>query len=218
MRSEVESASAQYLESIYHVDDPGLSAICDRLIADKRWGINIGPNEARILQFLVRLSRAKNVIEIGTLYGYSGVWLARALPDAGRLITIEKDAKAAQLARVAFQECGVAEKVELLEGDAIEVLAGLNQNMSFDFVFIDANKSAYPSYLDWAEINIKPGGLIVADNVFLGGAVFDDKKPNTVSDRQWVGMREFNKRLADKSKFASVVLPTGEGLSVSIRL
>ncbi len=226
MRIDAQDPKNSYIEKLVAVTDPGLLAIEARLRAADRWGVNIGANEGRLLALLVQVSGAKKVVEIGTLFGYSTVWLARALPangqpaigqTDGRVWTIERDPISAAHARQGFLDCGVAERIDLLEGEASEKLRELESAHSpFDLVFIDANKSAYPEYLDWAERNLRVGGLVIADNVFLGGAVFYDAKPDSVSLRQWQGMREFNQRLLSGGKFTSAFVPTSEGLLVGV--
>jgi predicted O-methyltransferase YrrM len=218
MRLDAQDPQNSYVERLTAATDHGLLAIEKRLRSAGRWGVNIGANEGRLLALLIHLSGAKRVVEIGTLFGYSTVWLARALPSDGRVWTIERDAENAANARQGFAECGVSEKIDLIEGDASDKLRELEALRSpVDVVFIDANKSAYLDYLDWAERNLRAGGLIVADNIFLGGAVFSDSKPDHVSQRQWQGMRDFNQRLLNGGKFKSAFVPTSEGLLVGMR-
>lgn len=218
MRTDAVTLTALYIESLTAETDAGLLKIEANLRAAGRWGVNIGPNEGRLLALLTRLSAARRAVEIGTLYGYSAVWLARALPADGRLWTLERDPASAATARQSFADCGVADKITLLEGEANERLRELESSGPFDLVFVDANKSAYPEYLDWAERNLRLGGLLIADNVFLGGAVFSSTKPENVSLRQWQGMRAFNERLMKGGNFRSAFVPTSEGLLVGIKV
>lgn len=217
MRSIEPSTRQKYVEGLYAPEDEGLRAIRDRLVSAGRWGINIGANEGKILQFLISLSNAKKIVEIGTLFGYSGVWIARSLPSDGHLWTIERDHEAVRQARKAFEDCGVVEKITQVEGDAIEMLNDLSSHGPFDLVFIDANKSAYPQYLEWAAKCVRPGGLIVADNTLLGGHVAESEKPESLSRAQYTEMRRFNDLIANDSRFFGTILPTDEGLTVAIR-
>lgn len=218
MRSRELTSRERYIEELYASEDEGLKSIRERLVTANRWGINIGANEGKILQLLMRLLNVKKAVEIGTLFGYSTVWLARALPKEGRLYTIERDHDCVRMARKALEECGVADRVIQLEGDATEKLRKLEAEAPFDFVFIDANKSAYVEYLEWAIQNVRPGGLIVADNTLLGGGAAKGEKPDNLSTRQWTGMRRFNELVADQTRFFGTILPTTEGLTVAIRL
>ena len=213
-----QSPREHYVESLYAREDEGLRAIRERLMTAGRWGINISPNEGLMLQVFVRMIQAKKIVEIGTLFGYSSVWLARALSDGGKVHTIERDHECVRMARKAFEECGVESKVEILEGEATDQLKHLEAQAPFDLVFIDANKSAYVEYLDWATKNVRSGGLIVADNTLLGGGVAESEKPESLSMRQWTEMRKFNEAMADRRKYFATILPTTEGLTVAVRL
>lgn len=217
MRNAEPTQRQKYIEGLYAAEDECLRAIRDRLVSAGRWGINISANEGKILQFLISLSNAKKVVEVGTLFGYSAVWIARSLPADGRLWTIERDHEAVRQARKGFDECGVAEKITQLEGDALDVLNGLSDQGPYDLVFIDANKSAYPQYLEWAAKCVRPGGLIVADNTLLGGHVVESEKPETLSRSQYTEMRRFNDLIANDARFFGTILPTDEGLTVAIR-
>jgi predicted O-methyltransferase YrrM len=215
MRKKELTTRQKYVDSLYAPEDAGLLAIRERLISADRWGVNIGANEGKILQLLMKLVNATRVVEIGTLFGYSGVWIARALPSNGRLFTIERDHDCVKMAKKAFEECGVADRVTLIEGDALEALRDLQG--PFDLIFIDANKQAYPQYLDWAALNVRRGGLIVADNTLLGGHVAEDEKPEPLSRAQYTNMRAFNEAIANDSRFFGTIFPTDEGLTVAIR-
>ncbi len=217
MRSAEPTIRQKYVDGLYAAEDEGLRAIRDRLVSAGRWGINIGANEGKILQFLISLSNAKKIVEIGTLFGYSGVWMARSLPADGHLWTIERDHEAVRQARKAFEDCGVVEKITQVEGDAIDMLNELSPLGPFDLVFIDANKSAYPQYLEWAAKCVRPGGLIVADNTLLGGHVAESEKPESLSRAQYTEMRRFNDLIANDPRFFGTILPTDEGLTVAIR-
>jgi predicted O-methyltransferase YrrM len=215
MRNKEITTRQKYVDSLYAAEDEGLRAVRERLVSAGRWGINIGANEGKILQLLMQISGASRVVEIGTLFGYSGVWIARALPAGGRLFTIERDRECMRMARKAFEDCGVSERVTLVEGEALEALRDLEG--PFDMVFIDANKSAYPQYLDWAALNVRRGGLIIADNTLLGGHVAENEKPEQLSRAQYVEMRKFNELIANDARFFGTILPTDEGLTVAIR-
>jgi caffeoyl-CoA O-methyltransferase len=173
--------------------------------------INVQPFDGRLLQFLMRAVGARKVVEIGTLAGYSAVWLARALPTDGKLFTLEKSGKHAQVARASFERAGLDGKVELLEGPALDSLKRLQSQAPFDFVFIDANKDGYPVYLDWAVENLRPGGMVAAHNAFRSGSVL---APESDEDRL---MAEFNRAWIANARLDSLILPVGDGLAVGIR-
>ncbi|HVK61236.1 MAG TPA: O-methyltransferase [Bdellovibrionales bacterium] len=218
MRTSELSPKDKYISSLYPAEDACLEAVKERLVSADRWGINIGSNEGRMLQLFMKMAGVSKAVEIGTLFGYSGVWIARALPAGGILHTIERDHDASRMAKKAFEECGVADRVKLHEGEAIDELEKLASEGPFDMVFIDANKTSYEEYLEWATKNVRKGGLIIADNTLLGGNVIPDEKPEALSNRQYSVMRSFNQKIADSSKYFSTIVPTAEGLTVAIRL
>lgn len=180
--------------------------------------IHLSPEEAKILQFLIISQKVSKIVEIGTHVGYSAIWMAEALKQNGTIYTIEKDMHRAQMAQNNFSKYRY-DNIKLYQGDAMEVLSSLEESGPFDMVFIDANKTRYPDYLEWSEKNIKSGGLIVADNVLLFGTLFQDPSewPATVSKKMVDNMRIFNERINNEEKFFSIILPTDEGLSISIK-
>lgn len=172
--------------------------------------ISIHPEDGRLLQLLIALGNVKTIVEIGTFGGYSAIWMANALPDDGKLITIEKDPARAAAVRPTL----VAHtKIKLMEGDALDVLSTLQG--PFDMVFIDADKLNYLRYLDWAEKNVKTGGLIIGDNTFLFDAVWNDGPIERVRETARQAMRDFNARLADPQRYDSIMLPSVEGMTIA---
>lgn len=177
-------------------------------------GISIKPEEGKFLQFLVRASNAISAVEIGTLGGYSGIWISRGLAPGGKLITIEKEPKHAAIAREHFERAGVAERVEIRVGDAHQILQSLRPMGPFDFVFIDADKPGYPAYFDWALVNVRLGGVIACHNAFRGGSVAGLRRDDDFSEM----MRTFNRRVANESRVISTVYPAGDGMVVCVKV
>lgn len=176
--------------------------------------INVKPEEGRFLQFLVRACGVKKAVEIGTLGGYSGIWIARGLLPGGKLITLEKEPLHAAVAREHFKEAGLENMVEIRIGDAHASLQRLQQDGPFDFVFIDAEKTGYPEYLDWALVNVRQGGLIAAHNAFRKGSVIGlvDK------DQYTEMMQAFNRRVAGDPRLLSTIHPAGDGMLVAVKI
>jgi predicted O-methyltransferase YrrM len=171
------------------------------------------------LQLLAQACGARNILEIGTLGGYSTIWLARALPAGGRLITLESEPKHAEVARANIARAGLAGVVEVRLGRALETLPqiAVEKRSPFDFVFIDADKARYPDYLPWAIKLSRPGSLIVADNVVRKGAVID--AANTDANVQ--GARRFNEMLAAEPRVSATAVQTvgskgHDGLALAI--
>lgn len=177
-------------------------------------GISISALEGRIVSFLVKNHRCKKFVEIGTLTGYSALWIAQGM-EKGELFTLEKDEKHAQFALEVFNDFETKfnsnVKIKLVLGDAVETLHSLSKFAPFDGIFIDGNKAAYVEYLNWAESNLKSGALILADNVYLSGSVWG-KKEDSFSNKQIKVMNEFNQRLASSKNYESCIIPTNEGL------
>src|SRR5436190_7568228 len=164
--------------------------------------IQISPIQGKFLQLLAVACNAQKILEIGSLGGYSGIWLARALPTHGRFITLEINPTHAELVRNAFEYAGVSDHAEVRVGNALDLLPHLKSEAPFDLVFIDADKSPYPQYLEWALRLSRPGSIIVADNCIRRGIAFQ-----TPGDEGVAGIVEFNKRIAIDPRLVSLLLP-----------
>ncbi|TMF41740.1 MAG: O-methyltransferase [Chloroflexi bacterium] len=151
--------------------------------------IQISPIQGKFLQLLAAASNARSILEIGSLGGYSGIWLARALPPGGRLITLEINPTHAAVVRKSFEKAGVSDRTEVRVGNALDLLPKLESEAPFDLVFIDADKAPYPQYLEWALRLSRPGSIIVADNCIRRGIAFQ-----TPGDEGVAGIVEFNIR------------------------
>jgi predicted O-methyltransferase YrrM len=160
-----------YLTGRLLAPDPALDAALAANAAAGLPAIDVAPNQGKLLHILARMAGARRILEIGTLGGYSTIWLARALPADGRLLTLEASAKHAEVARANIARAGLDDRVELRVGPALETLPTVEG--PFDFVFIDADKPSNPDYLDWGVRLARPGTVIVCDNVIRGGRVAD---------------------------------------------
>lgn len=205
-------ALENYVRKTFAVEDEVLSTIRTEITRRGLPEITVKPEEGRFLQFLVAASGARMALEIGTLGGYSGIWIARGLPPGGRLITLEVSEKHAAVAADHFQMAGLADKVDLRVGDAHELLQELADEGPFDFVFIDAEKEGYSAYLDWAETNLRPRGIVAGHNAFRHGAIADSAD----HDPRAIATRIFNERLANDDRFISAVFPAGDGTAVAV--
>ncbi|MGH2523722.1 MAG: O-methyltransferase, partial [Anaerolineales bacterium] len=203
---------SRYIADLFAAPDPVLRQVFESIPRRGLPAITIKPEEGKFLQFLVRVSGAHRAVEIGTLGGYSGIWLARGLLAGGKLITLEKEPHHAEVAQEHFALAGLADRVDLRLGDAHALLPALSAEGPFDFCFIDAEKSGYPAYLDWALANVRPGGVIAAHNAFRAGAILDqaDRSPDTEA------MRAFNQRFAREPRLLSTVFPAGDGMLIGV--
>jgi caffeoyl-CoA O-methyltransferase len=180
--------------------------------------IQISPIQGRLLQVLVAANNTKKILEIGALGGYSGTWLARALPADGKLITLEISPKHAETVRAAFARAGLSNRTEVRVGPASELLPTLQSEAPFDMFFIDADKAGYPIYLDWALKLARPGSIIVADNNVRFGKPFQEPPP----DADNAGVAAYNQRAASDPRLRSILLPIDEdgmdGFAISVVL
>ncbi len=174
--------------------------------------IQIPPATARAIQVLLMASSCRRVLEIGTLAGYSAIWIARALPQDGELITLEVNPNHARVAQRALALAGVEERVQLLVGDARELMADLGPDESFDAVFLDADKERYSRYAAHAARLLRPGGLLLADNAWWSGRVL---APG--DDQTSTALAHFNRTISSDRRFAATILPVGDGLLFAVR-
>lgn len=195
-----------------------LFAVEDEVLADARRRaedagiplIEIAPEDGAILGVIVALLRPRLVVEIGTLFGYSGTWMARSLSPGARMISLEADPVHAQVAQTTFAGAGLTDRVEVIVGDAAETLAGLEGPV--DMVFIDADKIAYPEYLAWARGALQPGGVVLADNALDKGRIADpDQLPRTSA------IRSFLDELSGDPAWRAAMIPTLEGMAIGVR-
>lgn len=216
MSREKPSASEQYIIDHFGREDDYLVRVRQALNEDGKLGINVSAVEGKFLQFLVGATQAKTIVEVGVLYGYSTLWMAKALPPEGKLFAIERDERNYVRAKELIAACPYGERVELICGDAREILATLT--VAPDLVFIDADKVNYRHYLDWAMKAVKVGGVIVGDNTFLFGHLIGEDRGEKTSPTAIESMRYFNEALAKAPNFRATMIPTYEGLTLAHRL
>jgi predicted O-methyltransferase YrrM len=206
MTQELWTRVDEYIARTLIGDDPGLEAALRDSEAAGLPAIAVSPAYGQMLHLLARAIGARRILEIGTLGGYSTIWLARALPAEGRLVTLEVNDRHAAVARKNLDRAGVASRVEIRLGPAADSLRAMARapEPPFDFVFIDADKQGYPDYLRLSLALSRPGTLIVADNVVREGKVAD---PST-TDEQAVAVREFNAMLAAEPRVRATIIQT----------
>ena len=173
--------------------------------------MQISPEQGAFMTLFTRLIGARRAVEIGTFTGYSAACIARGLPPDGRLLCCDVSEEWTALARRHWDATGVADKIELRIGPALDTLAALVDEPTFDLAFIDADKPAYPDYYEAVLRRLHPGGVILVDNVLWGGAVIDP----AVDDEHTNIIRAFNRMVADDPRVDSVILPVGDGLTIA---
>lgn len=201
----------EYVRSLFVDEDEVLKSIASGLEEREMPQISVPPEVGKTLYLLAKMSGAKRVLEIGALGGYSTIWLARALPEAGKVISLEISQKHADFAAENVAKAGLEDRVAFLVGDAMKSLEELaRKGERFDFVFIDADKPNYINYLEKAIQLSEPGAVIAADNLFQHGRIFDENdqapSPRTI--------RKFNSQIAGDPRLESILLTIGDGLGV----
>lgn len=201
----------RYSREVFGSEDEQLAGLMDRAVAAGLPSIAVSADVGRLLKILVSLTEGRRALELGTLAGYSAIWIARGLHPDGKLTTVEYDHTHTEFARREIAGAGESGRVDVVEGAALEVIPVLAKQWgqeSVDFVFIDAAKIEYVDYFHQVKPLIKPGGLLVADNVYGTGAGWID---------QGHGTDAFNRLVAGDDDFESVALPLREGVLVARR-
>lgn len=211
---DIPGETIAYARDLYQPEDALLTELREALVPAGLPQIEVGPEEGRLLQMLVAAAGGQRVLEIGTLGGYSGIWLARGLAPGGKLVTLELEQKHADFARGYFERAGLADRVEIRVGRATETLPTLTDGEPFDLVFIDANKDDYDSYLDWAVRLVRRGGWITAHNTLGWGNIHDPAN----QDASTVAIRRFNQAVADHPKLLATIVPVQDGLTIALKI
>jgi caffeoyl-CoA O-methyltransferase len=219
MTQELFESVDQYISQLFNDEDECLQAAAKCIEESGIPQISISPNQGKFLQILATLCKAKKILEVGTLGGYSTIWLARALPTDGQLVTLEIDEKHAGVAKENFKRCGLASKIELRLGKAIDLLPALAEENAgpFDLIFIDADKPPYTEYFQWALKLSRPGTLIIADNVIREGQVLLEESP----DERVMGVKRFNEFLSTCKEIKATIFQTvgakeHDGMAIAI--
>lgn len=209
-------------------DDPTKDYLHSLLPPESIWGlkakaeaerihkeaISISAYEAHLMSFFIRQFRCEKFVELGTLTGYSGIKILECLPPEGHLWTLELNPELAHFASTLFEEAGFKGRYTIQVGKAEEQLLALSSQGPFDGIFIDANKSSYPFYLDWSLSHLKTGGILLADNTLLKGVT---DLTITEPEKMIRELRTFNQRFMQHPQLNAMILPTTEGLSVAIK-
>ncbi|WP_339277609.1 O-methyltransferase [Enterobacter asburiae] len=198
------SAVDNYMISSLIPDDDVLSQVLEN---NNRAGLpehDVAANQGQLLALFVRMTQARRVLEIGTLGAYSSIWMARALPPDGKLITLEADPTHADVARQNIRLAGLNDRIELIEGPALNSLENFGDVPPFDLIFIDADKPNNPGYLEWALHYSRPGTIIIGDNVVRDGEVINGQS----DDARVLGVRRFIEMIGDNPRLTATALQT----------
>ncbi len=217
---QLRNTIQERLNSLFAPEDDGLRFA---LAAAKEAGlpaIQISPLQGKLLQLLAVACNARKILEIGSLAGYSGIWLARALPADGHMITLEIDPHHAEVVRKSFAKAGVGDRTEVRVGKALDLLPGLQEQGPFDFVFIDADKQPYPQYLEYALRLTHPGSIIVADNTVRNGEGLLLPEEAQSTDEYYKGIIGYNREAISNPRLLSLALAIDDnftdGFTISV--
>jgi caffeoyl-CoA O-methyltransferase len=202
----------RYSREVFGVQDEHLAGLMDEAVAAGLPEIAVGPDVGRLLMILTSMTEGRLAVEVGTLGGYSGIWITRGLRPDGRLITIEYEPFHAQFAGQQFVRAGISDRVDIRIGAGLEVLSQLAGELgpgSLDVLFLDAIKSEYTGYFELVRSNIPVGGLVIADNVYGTGSGWID---------QGHGTDAFNRHIALDPDFETVAFPFREGVMIGLRV
>jgi caffeoyl-CoA O-methyltransferase len=216
---EIFKTVDDYINDLFVKEDQALLNVTASIEDEGIPAISISPNQGKFLHLLAKMVNAKKILEMGTLAGYSTIWMARALPPDGKLITLEFDPKHAEVAGKNIKEANLHSLVDIRIGKALDLLPQIETagEAPFDMIFIDADKPPYTEYFQWAVRLSRPGTLIVTDNVIRDGKVLD----NNSEDENVIGVQRFNKMLAaNKAVNATIIQTVGEkdhdGMAIAV--
>lgn len=213
MQTRSDGATLDYIARTF-VHEPDYIARIRAEGETRRAGMQISPFEGHLLAWLVGISGAKNILEIGTFMGVSTLWMASALPDGGNITSLECDATHAQIAAAHVAASPHKNSVNIIHTNAHEWLSATPATPQFDLIFIDAEKKGYADYLDAVLPRLRPRGWVVGDNTLLFGAL-SGENPDGASAAAIASMTRFNQTLADSGRFESLLLPTPEGMTAA---
>jgi caffeoyl-CoA O-methyltransferase len=203
---------SKFITDRFSAEDDGLRRVRIESPARGLPAISVRAEEGRFLQVLAGAAVGGKAVEIGTLGGYSGIWIARGLPPGGKLITIDLNEQHTEVARTHIAQAGLSDRIELMTGIGMEVLGQIAGRGPFDFVFIDADKTSYPDYYEWAVNNLRPGGIVCAHNAFRGGRIVDPEP-----DEETTRFLEFLEGVAADERVLSSIYPAGDGTLVAVK-
>ncbi len=221
----MDSNKKEYYENTFGQEDSILLKVRKTALSKGIEYMQLSRADAHILQYLTQISKVKRAVEIGGLYGYSALHIARGLEPEGWLFSLDMDQQRQNISQKLLQGTPEFSKIKWICGDAHQTLTSLNSEGPFDLVFIDADKAGYLDYLNWAEIHLKIGGIMVADNAFLFDTLYTPepelshlRKLHGVSLQAEQVLKDFNKRITSSAHWKGAMIPTTDGMSVAVKI
>ena len=216
--AEITPAIGKFLDQTFVPEDSLLLEIRERAHARGLPPIHVGAMDGLHLEILTRIAGATKAVEIGTLAGYSAICICRGMGPKGILYTFDADRKHIEVAKESFEKAGVASQVKTFVGPASQNLPEIVSEGPFDLVFIDADKVGYPDYLHWAAENLKIGGLLIGDNTLAFGMLADETFESSEDEQTARALQRFNREAAQGGRFRATMIPTGEGLTLAVKI
>ena len=224
-RNSMNKLKSKYYHDTFGIEDSVLKSIRQQATQDDIEFMQLDPADASILQFLTQLSQSRKALEIGGLYGYSTLHIARGLHPKGKVFSLDIDLQRQEKAQELISQDPCFSKIQWVHGDAHQTLKTLEEHSPFDLIFIDADKAGYLRYFEWAEKNLKTGGLLVADNTFLFDTLFTEepeltslRKQHAVSKQSVEVLKTFNQKISSSNRWKGAMIPTENGIGVSIKI
>jgi caffeoyl-CoA O-methyltransferase len=212
--SDERTALINYISENFAQEDPHLKDILKQQEAGGGPMMNVGPDQGKFLYLLMKMLKPKSVLEIGSYFGYSALWLARALADDAKLICVERSGKQVEIIKENLNAAGLENRSEVIEASGLDAMQKfIKEEKTFDVIFIDADKKNYPNYFAQASKLLKTGGVLLVDNCIWSGRILDEKP-----DEQTQAIIEFNRLLAESKDFESTLLTVQDGLCIGIKI
>lgn len=215
--SDLRNPVTEYIIERFAQEDEILKNILENQKAGQGPQMNIGADQGKLLELLVKIHKPKRILEIGSYYGYSSIWLARALAKLSsgeKLVCVEVSEKQCDILKEHFKLAQIEAFTEVIQGSGIEIMTKfINEKKFFDMIFIDADKANYPQYLELSAKLLPKGGLLTVDNTLWNGKVIDE----SIKDKQTCSIREFNDKLSLSQDFDSLIITIQDGLALAIK-
>ena len=213
--SDERNQVIEYITERFAEEDSVLKKVLENQREGQGPQMNIGPDQGKFLELLVKIHKPKTLLEVGSYYGYSSIWLARGLETAAKLTCVEVSDKQCEILKDHFKLAELENCTEVIQGSGVDIMQKfINEGKFFDMIFIDADKANYPNYLDLSIKLLPKGGLLLVDNTLWSGKVAD---PSITEDKQTNSIRKFNDRLAASEHFDSLIVTIQDGLAIGIR-
>jgi predicted O-methyltransferase YrrM len=217
--SDSRNQVTEYITERFAKEDEVLKQVLEKQRAGGGPQMNVGPDQGKLLELLVKIHKPKSILEVGSYYGYSSIWLGRSLQalaaQSSKLTCVEISNIQCKILKEHFELAGLEDLTEVIQGSGLDIMRKfINDSKAFDMIFIDADKANYPNYLELSARLLSKGGLLLVDNTLWSGKVAD---PYVQGDKQTDSIREFNNKLAASNDFDSLIVTIQDGLAIGVK-